>query len=244
MRYFIEFSYRGTNYCGWQKQPNGVGVQEVLEDAMRTVLRCDVQLTAAGRTDAGVHARGMVAHFDVEREIEDGGRLCKNLNSLLPRDIAVRSVKKVADEAHARFDALWRRYEYHIVLGKDVFAEGMAAQMFIAPDVNRMNEAAKVLFDYVDFTSFSKLHTDVKTNDCKIMLAEWVASEDGRRLVFTVQANRFLRNMVRAIVGTLLDVGVGKISIREFAEIIERKDRCAAGHSVPACGLYFIEAGY
>ena len=275
MRFFITFTYNGTRYCGWQRQPNGIAVQEELEKALTTILRTPIELTGAGRTDAGVHALNMVAHFDIaddilpaylkesdteigqrsysppvlggvprsgEGVINDSKRLINNLNSLLPYDIAVKNVERVTDEAHARFDALSRKYEYHIITHKNPFLKDQACRIHFPLNIDLMNEAAKVLFEYEDFTSFSKLHTDVKTNNCTIMEAYW--QQRGEELVFTIKANRFLRNMVRAIVGTLMEVGREKLTIEGFRKVIEAKNRCSAGHSVPACGLYFIEAEY
>jgi tRNA pseudouridine38-40 synthase len=243
MRFFITFSYNGTRYCGWQRQPNGIAVQEELEKALTTILRTPIELTGAGRTDAGVHALNMVAHFDIADDTTvDSQRLINNLNSLLPYDIAVKNVERVTDEAHARFDALSRKYEYHIITHKNPFLKEQACRIHFPLNIELMNEAAKVLFEYEDFTSFSKLHTDVKTNNCTIMEAYW--QQRGEELVFTIKANRFLRNMVRAIVGTLMEVGREKLTIEGFRQVIEAKNRCSAGHSVPACGLYFIEAEY
>ena len=250
MRFFITFSYNGTRYCGWQRQPNGIAVQEELEKALTTILRTPIELTGAGRTDAGVHALNMVAHFDIADDTAvdcrlltvDTKRLINNLNSLLPYDIAVKNVERVTDEAHARFDALSRKYEYHIITHKNPFLKEQACRIHFPLNMELMNEAAKVLFEYEDFTSFSKLHTDVKTNNCTIMEAYW--QQRGEELVFTIKANRFLRNMVRAIVGTLMEVGREKLTIEGFRKVIEAKNRCSAGHSVPACGLYFIEAEY
>ena len=256
MRFFITFTYNGTNYCGWQRQPNGVAVQEELEKALTTILRTPIEVVGAGRTDAGVHALNMVAHFDVADDIIakmnksvdckpltiDYNRLINNLNSLLPYDIAVKKIERVTDEAHARFDALSRKYEYHIITHKSPFLKEQACRLHFPLNIELMNEAAKVLFEYEDFTSFSKLHTDVKTNNCTIMEAYW--TERGEELVFTIKANRFLRNMVRAIVGTLMEVGRKRMTIDGFRQVIEAKNRCSAGHSVPACGLYFIEAEY
>ena len=242
MRFFITFTYNGTNYCGWQRQPNGVAVQEELEKALTTILRTPIELTGAGRTDAGVHALNMVAHFDVTEPISDCKKLINNLNSLLPYDIAVKKVEQVTDEAHARFDALSRKYEYHIITHKNPFLKEQACRIHFPLNIELMNEAAKILFEYEDFTSFSKLHTDVKTNNCTIMEAYW--QQRGEELVFTIKANRFLRNMVRAIVGTLMEVGRERLTIEGFRQVIEAKNRCSAGHSVPACGLYFIEAEY
>ena len=242
-RYFIRFAYDGTAYCGWQVQPNGLSVQEVLTKALCTILRTeDIEIVAAGRTDAGVHARNMVAHFDVEDRLPAGLDLVNKLNSLLPSDISVIEIREVKPEVHARFDALSRRYEYHLVLQKDVFRHPFAMRIYNPLDFDRMNEAAKILFEYTDFTSFSKLHTDVKTNNCKIMAARWEQREE--EWIFIVEADRFLRNMVRAIVGTLLEVGRGKITPEDFRTIIEAKNRCNAGSSVPAKGLFLVEVAY
>lgn len=241
-RYFIEFAYNGTAYCGWQIQPNGVSVQEILEKALTTIMRNRTAVTGAGRTDSGVHALNMTAHFDTELPLPDPQKLIINLNSLLPQDIAVHSIREVQPNAHARFDALSRRYEYHIIFDKNPFLTDQACRLHSPLDIDAMNRAAQTLFDYTDFTSFSKLHTDVKTNDCTIIDAHWQQLSD--RLIFHIEANRFLRNMVRAIVGTLLQVGTNKITIEKFRQIIESKNRCNAGHSVPACGLYFVRATY
>lgn len=240
-RYFIYFSYNGTHYHGWQNQPNGISVQEMLEKALSTVLRTDTQVVGAGRTDSGVHARLMVAHFNAST-LPDLLLFSNKLNSILPNDIAVYKVVKVTENAHARFDAISRRYEYHLVTEKSVFRNGLAARFANRIDFDKMNEAAALLPGYTDFTSFSKLHTDVKTNNCKINTAYWEKQNDV--WVFTIEADRFLRNMVRAIVGTLLDVGHGKLSIEEFKAVIEAKDRCKAGASVPACGLYLVDICY
>lgn len=242
-RYFIRFAYDGTAYCGWQVQPNGLSVQEVLTKALCTILRTeDIEIVAAGRTDAGVHARNMVAHFDVEDRLPAGLDLVNKLNSLLPSDISVIEIREVKPEVHARFDALSRRYEYHLVLQKDVFRHPFAMRIYNPLDFDRMNEAAKILFKYTDFTSFSKLHTDVKTNNCKIMAARWEQRED--EWIFIVEADRFLRNMVRAIVGTLLEVGRGKMTLDEFRQVIDAKNRCNAGSSVPAKGLFLVGVTY
>jgi len=242
-RYFIYLSYRGTAYHGWQVQPNGVSVQETLTKALATVLRCeDIEIVGAGRTDTGVHARMMVAHFDAEIKDFSPEELVFKLNSLLPNDISVQKIEQVKPTAHARFDAVSRTYEYHIITSKNVFLNGLAARFAGNIDLRKMNETAAVLLEYSDFTSFSKLHTDVKTNLCTITKAEW--EQRGDVLVFTITANRFLRNMVRAIVGTLLDVGRGKISTNDFRNIIEEKNRCSAGSSVPAEGLYLVNVEY
>lgn len=242
-RYFIFFAYDGTNYCGWQIQPNGISIQEVLKKSLSTILREPIDIVGAGRTDAGVHAKNMAAHFNTTKPIANTTKLISNLNSLLPNDIAISDIKQTTNEAHARFDAISRKYEYHIVLKKSPFDYKYAYRQSTYLDIEQMNIASKILFEYTDFTSFSKLHTDTKTNNCTIYHAEWIKVNDDK-IIFTIEANRFLRNMVRAIVGTLLDVGRHKINITEFRKIIETKNRCAAGHSVAASGLYFIEAKY
>ena len=246
MRYFISLSYDGANYHGWQIQPNGISVQEVLNKALSTLLRETIEVTGAGRTDAEVNASLMVAHFDVNKESQFTGeeltQLKYRLNKLLPKDIAVYDICGVTDDAHARFSATSRTYHYYIITEKSPF-EPYAYRFPHPLDFEKMNEAAKVLFEYTDFTSFSKLHTDVKTNICKIMQAEWTQVSPVK-WCFTIKADRFLRNMVRAIVGTLLDVGRGAISIEQFREIIEKKDRCSAGTSVPGHALFLSDITY
>ena len=242
-RYFIYLAYEGTNYHGWQVQPNGVSVQECLQKALSTLLRVETEVVGAGRTDAGVHAKLMVAHFDSEKEDLNLALLTDKLNRLLPPDISVYRVCKVHPEAHARFDALSRTYKYYITSEKSPFNRHLKWRMHGSLNYELMNEAAKILFEYTDFTSFSKLHTDVKTNNCKIMQAEWI-QEDETTWVFTVKADRFLRNMVRAIVGTLVEVGRGKMSIEEFRKVIELKDRCKAGASVPGHALFLVDIEY
>lgn len=242
MRYFLYLSYNGTNYHGWQVQPNGVSVQEVLKRTLETILRKPTELTAAGRTDTGVHARLMVAHFDTELAVDDKQHFVSRMNSILPNDIAAHKLIQVKADAHARFDAISRRYEYHVVTHKHVFKQNLAVRLNEHLDFNKMNEAAATLKDYTDFSSFSKLHTDVKTNNCVIYDACW--EQQGDSWVFRIEANRFLRNMVRAIVGTLLEVGRQKIDIEAFRSIIEAKNRCKAGASVPACGLYLVDIKY
>lgn len=241
-RYFIELAYDGTNYHGWQIQPNGSSVQETLMKALATFLRQEVEVVGAGRTDAGVHARRMMAHFDIDREL-DGAQVTDKLNRLLPPDISVYRVVPVKPDAHARFDATYRKYQYHVTTCKDPFSRQYAWRLFHPLDFEKMNEAARTLFDYTDFTSFSKLHTDVKTNNCRIMHAEWTQVSD-TEWVFTIQADRFLRNMVRAVVGTLVEVGRGKLSIDGFRRVIEQKDRCSAGSSVPGHALFLVDVGY
>ncbi len=241
-RYFIYLAYNGKNYCGWQIQPNGMTVQQRIEEALSTILRVKTSIVGAGRTDAGVHARLMVAHFDAEEPIANLPLLTDKLNRLLPPDIALYKIVPVIPEAHARFDATYRTYKYYLTLEKDPFRFDQAYRYFGNLDFERMNEACKVLFEYIDFTSFSKLHTDVKTNNCRIMHAEW--KQEGGLWVFTIQADRFLRNMVRAIVGTLLDVGRGKMDIAGLRCVIEAKDRCSAGISVPGHALFLVDVGY
>ncbi len=241
-RYFIYLSYKGTAYHGWQIQPNGLSVQEVLCKALYTVFRTETEITGAGRTDSGVHARLMVAHFDTDKEIESLTGLTVKLNSILPKDIAVSKIVEVRPYAHARFDAISRKYEYHIVTSKNVFKSEYAARFNEHLDFEAMNQAAAILKEYSDFTSFSKLHTDVKTNNCIIHQASWTQNEG--EWIFTIEADRFLRNMVRAIVGTLLEVGRAKMTIELFREIIEAKNRCKAGTSVPAQGLYLVDVQY
>jgi len=241
-RYFIELAYKGTNFHGWQVQPNAVSVQESLEQALSTITRERIAITGAGRTDTGVHASYFVAHFDSTRSNLDHPDFVHKLNSFLNTDVAVFSISKVHPEAHARFDAISRTYQYHLNLHKNPFSVETSWYFFRQPDLVKMNEASGILFEYTDFTSFSKLHTEVKTNNCKIYCAEW--TQVGSDIVFTVKADRFLRNMVRALVGTILEVGIGKISQDEFRKIIELKDRGAAGLSVPAHGLFLTDIEY
>ena len=241
-RYFIELAYKGTNFHGWQIQPNAVSVQECLEKALSVITRETIAVTGAGRTDTGVHASYFVAHFDSGKLNLDHPDFAHKLNSFLGKDIVIFQVSKVTTEAHARFDATSRTYQYHLNLRKDPFALETSWYFFSRPDVERMNEASRILFEYTDFTSFSKLHTDVKTNNCKIYCAEW--TQKGSNIVFTVKADRFLRNMVRALVGTILEVGIGKIDLNQFRKIIEQKDRGAAGLSVPAHGLFLTDIEY
>jgi tRNA pseudouridine38-40 synthase len=241
-RYFIELAYKGTNFHGWQIQPNAVSVQECLEKALSTITREAIAVTGAGRTDTGVHASYFVAHFDSEKLNLDHPDFAHKLNSFLGQDIVIFRVSKVSPEAHARFDAISRTYHYHINLRKDPFALETSWHFFIQPDIEHMNEASRILFEYTDFTSFSKLHTDVKTNNCKIYQAEWI--QTGKNIVFTVKADRFLRNMVRALVGTIMEVGIEKIDLDQFRKIIEQKDRGAAGLSVPAQGLFLTDVEY
>jgi tRNA pseudouridine38-40 synthase len=241
MRYFITFSYQGSSYHGWQRQPDASSVQQTLEEALKLFLKEDVSLVGAGRTDTGVHAKVMVAHFDTQQsfEIEE---LIYRLNAYLDESIAILSIVEVKADAHARFDATSRSYEYWVVQQKNPFLAQAAYYITHPLDVNRMNEAAALMLEYKDFECFSKSNTDVHTYLCDVTRAEWVF--EGERLVFHVSANRFLRNMVRAIVGTLLEVGKGKMSIDEFKAVLDSKDRRNAGPSVPAKGLYLTTIQY
>ena len=241
MRYFIQFSYFGKAYHGWQAQPNAVTVQEVLQQTMSTLLRTNINLVGAGRTDAGVHAKQLFAHFDVQRALEIRETVQK-LNSFLPSDIAVQRVFQVMPEAHARFDAIARTYEYHVVQEKNPFLTDYAHFVWLPLDMEAMNRAASILMEYEDFESFSRSQTDVQTYLCNLSYAQWQLKAES--LVFTITANRFLRNMVRAIVGTLLPIGLGKTSVESIRTVIEGKDRGAAGPSAPAKGLYLTEVSY
>ncbi len=242
MRFFITLSFDGTNYHGWQIQPNSDSVQQRLQEALSTLLRQPIEVVGAGRTDTGVHARMMVAHFDWE-ELIDGKQLAYKLNKFLPQDIAVQEVRLVDEEKHARFSATSRTYHYFIHMRKDPFQQTYSWQVPFKLDFEKMNEAAKVLLEYKDFTSFSKVNTDTKTNLCDVKEAFWeeIAPDRWR---FTITANRFLRNMVRAIVGTLVEVGRGRLSPEDVRRIIEAKDRCSAGESVPAKGLFLVDIKY
>ena len=242
MRYFITFSYDGGRYHGWQIQPNGDSVQERLEWALSTLLRREVNVTGAGRTDAGVHARVMVAHFDFEEAI-DCKQLCYKLNRLLPFDIAVQEVKQVSDDMHARFSATSRTYHYYIHTKKDPFRRAYSCEIHYPLDFALMNEAGKILTTYEDFGAFCKSHTDVKTTICHVTEARWVQTSE-TAWYFRITANRFLRNMVRAVVGTLIDVGRGKLSIEEFRKVIEGKRRTEAGESMPGNALFLEDVRY
>ncbi|MCD8041920.1 MAG: tRNA pseudouridine(38-40) synthase TruA [Tannerellaceae bacterium] len=241
-RYFIYLGYNGKNYCGWQIQPNRVSVQQTLEEALFTLLRQPVSVTGAGRTDAGVHARTMVAHFDWAGPLDSLPFLAEKMNRVLPKDIAVYRIVPVRPDAHARFDATSRTYKYYVTTQKDPFTYDLTYKIHGSLDIEAMNRACQLLFEYIDFTSFSKLHTDVKTNNCRIMHACW--TPEGTGWCFTITADRFLRNMVRAVVGTLLEVGRGKLSQEGFRQVIEAKDRCKAGTSVPGHALFLTDVTY
>lgn len=241
-RYFIHLAYNGSRYHGYQIQPHSDSVQQTLEQCLSLKLGQTVSITGCGRTDTGVHARNYYAHFDLENEIENVEMLSDQLNAFLPEDIAVYRIWSVPPDSHARFDALSRTYHYYITRTKNPFHIHDAFFLYGKLDVEKMQQAANILMDYEDFTSFSKVHTQVKTNNCKIMEARWF-EQDGL-LVFRIKADRFLRNMVRAIVGTLLEVGRGRMTLDEFHAVIERKDRCEAGTSVPAHALFLEEVEY
>ena len=241
MRYFVELSYNGTDYHGWQVQPNAITVQSVLDKALSILLKKPTTTMGAGRTDTGVHAAQMVAHFDTESSI-DTDDLTYKLNSFLPKTIAVHNIKQVHADAHARFDATQRTYRYKISTFKDVFNFDNAYYYTNKLDVDLMNKASTILLEYSDFKCFSRAHSDVKTHICAISEAFWIKNE--HELIFQISADRFLRNMVRAIVGTLLDVGNHKTALEDFHNIIQSKDRSKAGASAPAKGLYLTKIVY
>ncbi|MDR0420127.1 MAG: tRNA pseudouridine(38-40) synthase TruA [Prevotellaceae bacterium] len=243
-RYFLQLSYDGSDFHGWQIQHNANTVQATLDNALTVCFCQKIETTGAGRTDTGVHASFFVAHFDCSDEnLEQNQSLyLYRLNSILPKSIAVKKIKKVHDDANARFDAVSRTYCYYMHRDKNPFNILYSALLTGNVDIDLMNKAANKLFDYTDFTSFSKLHTDVKTNNCIITEAVW--REENDKLIFTVTANRFLRNMVRSIVGTLLDVGKKRITVDDFCKIIEMKNRCCAGKSVAAKGLFLTDIKY
>jgi len=241
LRYFIELSYQGKNYHGWQIQPDVITVQEKLNKAVSTIFQLNIEVVGAGRTDTGVHASQMFAHFDLDKELK--GDIPHKLNSVLPPDIVVHNVFTVADEKHARFDAISRSYEYKVWLGRNPFLLDFSWQIHSQNlNIDLMNEAASLLLEYTDFQTFSKVKTDVYTYNCDVTEAIW--KQNGKELTFYISANRFLRNMVRAIVGTLVDVGLGKITKDEFRQIIESKSRSNAGLSVPAKGLFLTKIKY
>ena len=270
-RYFIELSFDGARYHGWQIQKNAVSVQEVLNEKLSVILRQSIETTGCGRTDTGVHAKEFFAHFDAEggesivhgpwsiaNSLEKANvsniaasmdygpwtmdNFLRSINSILPPNIAVKRIFPVAADAHARFDATMRTYEYHIHFNKDPFKNGYSWELRDRPDIDLMNKAAKIIMEYTDFSCFSKSNTQVKTNLCKIAKAEWTVNGDG--IVFTISADRFLRNMVRAIVGTLIMVGKKEIEPEAVRDIIESKNRSNAGTSVPACGLFLTKVEY
>lgn len=239
----MRLSYRGAPFHGWQCQPGEVTVQSVIEDALSKVMRREMKIVGAGRTDTGVNARMMVAHFDVDSPIAEPARFVRNLNAIVGKDIAIEEIYEVAPDKHARFDATSRTYHYYAVTSKSPFFYPLSWKAPDNLDFERMNEAAALLLTTSDFTSFAKLHTDAKTNICRVTHARWErVGEDC--WVFVITADRFLRNMVRAVVGTLVEVGRGKMSVEKFAEVIERRDRCAAGTSMPGHALFLWEVTY
>ncbi len=242
MRYFVWFSYDGTAYHGWQIQPNGNSVQAELQRALSTLLREEISVTGAGRTDAGVHARQMVAHFDFSEAI-DLEQLAYKLNRILPCDIAVDRVELVDDDMHARFSATSRTYHYYIHTKKDPFSRPYSTELHYELDFDKMNEAGRILMTYDDFGAFCKSHSDVKTTLCRVTKAEWVQTS-ATSWYFEITANRFLRNMVRAVVGTLIDVGRGRLTLDDFRKVIEGKRRTEAGESMPANALFLENIRY
>ncbi len=242
MRYFLEFAYNGTAYHGWQTQPNAITVQQTLTHAISTLLKQPIELVGAGRTDSGVHAKQMYAHFDYDHCFNIG-ELISKMNSFLPADIVIYNIIEVKENAHARFDATARTYQYHLHTHKDAFCAPLSYYFYRKLDINKMNQAAQILLQYEDFECFSKTHSDVFTFNCTIEQAFWHYSDDNK-LVFTIRANRFLRNMVRAIVGTLLEIGTGKIPVEQIHTIIQSKNRSKAGFSVPGKGLFLTKVSY
>lgn len=242
MRYFLYLSYDGAKYHGWQIQPNSNSVQAEIVRAVSILNSAETEVVGAGRTDTGVNASLMVAHFDSDKEFDSS--TVERLNRILPQDISISRIRRVKDDAHARFSAISRTYQYYIHTNRDPFNRSYSFPITFPLNIEKMNEAAGKLFNYTDFTSFSKLHTDTKTNNCKIMQARWDVLKEDTSYRFTIQADRFLRNMVRAIVGTSIDVGRGFISVEDFCDIIEKKDRCSAGMSVPGNALFLTDIQY
>ena len=238
----MTLSYDGTRFHGWQVQPNGISVQGELQRGLSLLLREDVQITGAGRTDAGVHAKMMVAHFDTEKEI-DCQQLAYKLNKLLPQDIAIQKVEPVSNELHARFSATSRTYYYYIHTEKSPFERHYSCELHYPLDFAKMNEAAGILMEYEDFGAFCKSHADVKTTLCKVTAAQWHQMSPST-WYFEISANRFLRNMVRAVVGTLIEVGRGRMSIDDFRKVIEGKRRTEAGESMPGNALFLVRIEY
>ena len=241
MRYFIQLAYNGKGYHGWQIQPNAISVQQTIENALSKILNTKLSIVGAGRTDTGVHASCMYAHFDFEGHFNKEDLVYK-LNSFLPNDIAIQQIFEVRQNAHARFNATKRTYNYRIALTKNVFDYEYSHYIQMPLDIDRMNEASALLLDYIDFQCFSKSNTDVKTYNCNIETAFW--KKENSMLIFTISADRFLRNMVRAIVGTMINIGLGKISVDDIHGIIKSKNRSEAGFSVPAQGLYLTQVVY
>lgn len=243
MRYFIHLSYDGSRYHGWQIQPNGISIEGEIERCLSTLLGAPVDIVGAGRTDAGVHARHMVAHFDVEEPVADTSQLTYKLNRMLPPDIRIEKTESVPDDMHARFSAKWRKYHYYVSLKATPFNRQYTWLCHYDLDFQLMNEAARMLLEYKDFACFCKSHTDVKTTLCDVVQAEWIKISD-YDWVFVIKANRFLRNMVRAVVGTLVEVGRHRMTLEQFRSVIEGKSRCQAGESMPANALFLEEITY
>lgn len=243
MRYFIECAYNGTNYSGWQVQINALAVQEVIEKALCTLLKTTVEITGSSRTDAGVHAKKQIAHFEVNKAINDTENLVYRMNKILPFDISIKQIFKVADDYHSRFEAISRKYEYRISRKKNPFQKGLSYEFNGDLNIKLMNEACLILLKHIDFQCFSKIKTEVLTFNCTISEALWQENAEDT-LVFHIKANRFLRGMVRSIVGTLLEIGLGRISLTDFEQIILSKNRKNAGWSVPAEGLFLMEVNY
>ena len=240
-RYFIEFSYDGSSYHGIQKQPNSLTIQEVLETNISKYTGSDINLTLAGRTDAGVHAKQMFAHFDIDSDF-DQNNFCRSLNMMIPKDICIACLSSVNKDSHARFDAVNRTYEYFIGFEKDPFNYKFLYYLKDKLDINKMNESCLRLLNHKNFKCFSKSNTDVKTYDCDIEHAKWVNTENGYK--FSITANRFLRNMVRSIVGTMIEIGTCKITDKDLQKILDSEDRREAGYSVPASGLFLSNVTY
>lgn len=243
MRYFLELSYNGSPYHGWQRQPNAISVQQTIEDALSTILRKKIEITGAGRTDTGVHASQMFAHLDIDEDT-DFDKLLISANRMIGKDIALKRLIPVIDNAHARFDAVQRTYKYFITSSKNPFLYNFTTFIHYMPDLEMMNKGGEILCETDDFTSFAKLHSDNLTNICKVTEAQWKYNNRIEGLEFTIVADRFLRNMVRAVVGTLVSLGAGKINLNDFKDIIVRKDRGAAGMSMPAQGLFLHKIDY
>ncbi len=245
MRYFLDISYKGTNYHGWQIQPNAISVQEVLEKSLQTLFQQKIELTGSGRTDTGVHATQQIAHLDIAMDniaMDNIPDFVYKLNAILPNDISINNCHSVQDNAHARFDANKRSYRYFIHTSKNPFLTDTSYYFKKNLDLNSIQEACKILVSWTDFETFSKVKTDVKTFNCKIFKADWKQIDNG--YLFEISADRFLRGMVRAIVGTLLEIGEGKLSLQEFALLEEKKNRSLAGRSVPAHGLFLNKVCY
>jgi tRNA pseudouridine38-40 synthase len=241
-RYFIHLAYNGKNYHGWQRQHNARSVQEEIQQKLQILLKQPIEITGCGRTDTGVHARQFYAHFDISHSIKTD-KICYQLNALLPTDIAIYDIFLVEPTLHARFDATYREYEYHISTQRTPFYNELSWQFTPKLNIDVMNNAAKLLLKHTHFECFSKVNTQVKTFNCKVSKAHWKLQPNGM-LVFTIGADRFLRNMVRAIVGTLVDVGLNKIDIEQFNAILHSNNRCMAGQSVPAHGLFLTQVNY